>query len=373
MLGAYIHIPFCAFKCFYCDFYSCVNKTNVDEYIDAVIKEIMSEAELLSVRGLNTIYIGGGTPSVIDSKYIVKILDVLKLFASDDVEITIEVNPESVTEQKLQDYFNAGVNRISIGLQSVNDTTLKKIGRIATIKEFEKAYNNVVKAGFRNISCDVIIGLPDETLDMFEKTVDYVLGLEHITHISAYSLEVHENTKLDFLVNNNFVTLPDENIEREMKYMLDRKLEEAGFNRYEISNYAKPHFESKHNLKYWNQEQYLGFGAAASSFVNSIRYTNIQNIDNYIQNIANGTSNKQDIEEMDKLGLIKEYIILRLRLKEGINLTEFKAKFKQDIYELYKENIGKLINEGLLQKVEDNLVLTYKGEDLANIVWQEFI
>ena len=373
MLGAYIHIPFCASKCFYCDFYSCVNKTNVREYIDAVIKEIMSSAELLSVRGINTIYIGGGTPSVIDSKYIVKILDVLKLFTTEDAEITIEVNPESVTEQKLKDYFDAGVNRISIGLQSVNDTTLKKIGRIASLKDFEKAYNSVVKVGFKNISCDVMIGLPDETLDMFENTVDYVLGLEHITHISAYSLELHENTKLDFLVNNNFVVLPDENIEREMKYMLDRKLEESGFVRYEISNYAKPGYQSKHNLKYWNQDEYLGFGAAASSFINSIRYTNIQDIDKYIENIGNGASNKQDIEEMDKLAYIKEYIILRLRLKQGINLTEFRTKFKQDIYDLYKENIDKLIDEGLLQKVGDDLSLTYKGEDLANIVWQEFI
>lgn len=232
MLGAYIHIPFCASKCFYCDFYSCINKTNAEEYIETVIKEIMSEAELLSVRGLNTIYIGGGTPSVIDSKYIIKLLDVIRMFAVENAEITIEINPESVTEQKLQDYFNAGVNRISIGLQSANDETLKKIGRRATLKDFEKAYYAAVKVGFKNISCDVIIGLPDETLGMFEKTVDYVLGLKYITHISAYSLEVHENTKLDFLVSNNFVTLPDEHIERDMKYMLDSKLQEHRF--YEI-------------------------------------------------------------------------------------------------------------------------------------------
>ena len=158
-----------------------------------------------------------------------------------------------------------------------------------------------------------------------------------------------------------------------MKYMLDKKLQDAEFNRYEISNYSKTGYESKHNLKYWNQEEYLGFGAAASSFVNSIRYTNIQDIDKYIQNIQSGTSNKQDVEEMDKLGLIQEYIILRLRLKQGINLTEFKIKFKQDIYELYKENIYRLIKDDLLQKVGDNISLTYKGEDLANIVWQEFI
>lgn len=373
MLGVYIHIPFCASKCFYCDFYSESNKNNEEAYINALLEEILSETELLGSRLVDSIYIGGGTPSVIDEKYIIKLLDVLKLFCAENAEITIEVNPESVTKEKLQAYLDSGVTRVSLGLQSANDSTLKKIGRIASVSDFEKSYESAVEVGFKDISCDVIIGLPDETLDMFENTLNYILGLKHITHISAYSLEVHENTKLDFLVNNNFVTLPDEVLEREMKYMLDKKLEQAGFNRYEISNYAKPGFESRHNLKYWNQEEYLGFGAAASSFVNSSRYTNISNTDKYIKNIQSGVNNKEEIEEMDKLGLIKEYIILKLRLKEGINLNEFKTKFKQDIYELYKDKIELLINRGLLEKVGENIRLTYKGEDLANVVWQEFI
>ena len=373
MIGIYIHIPFCASKCFYCDFYSVTRKSNQEEYINAVIEEIISTTELMTERLVDSIYIGGGTPSAIDEKYIIKLLDLLKLFCTDNAEITIEVNPESVTYEKLKTYFDAGINRLSIGLQSANDDTLKKIGRIATRKDFEKAYNMAVSIGFKNISCDTIIGLPDETLDMFKNTVDYILSLKHITHISAYSLELHENTKLDFLVNNNFVTLPTEDTERQMKYLLDKSLEQAGFNRYEISNYAKPGFESKHNLKYWNQEEYLGFGAAASSFVNSIRYTNISNIDTYIHNIQTGVSNKCEVEEMDKLGLIKEYIILRLRLKQGINTLEFKTRFKQDIYKLYKDKIDMLIDKGLLKKLGDNICLTYKGEDLANIVWQEFI
>lgn len=373
MLGVYIHIPFCASKCFYCDFYSVANKSSQESYIDALIQEILSQTEMLGERGINTIYIGGGTPSLIDEKHIVRILDLLKLFCINDTEITIEVNPESVTKQKLQAYYDAGVNRLSIGLQSANDETLKKIGRRASLKDFENAYNLAVNTGFKNISCDTIIGLPDETIEMFENTINYILSLKHITHISAYSLEVHENTKLDFLLENNFVTLPDENTERQMKYLLDSKLEKAGFNRYEISNYAKQDYESRHNLKYWNQEEYLGFGAASASFVNSIRYTNVSNIDKYIANIQTGTSNKEDIEEMDKLGLIKEYIILRLRLKEGINLNEFKSKFKQDIYTLYKDKIDMLTHQGLLERKQDSICLTYKGEDLANIVWQEFI
>lgn len=372
-LGIYIHIPFCASKCFYCDFYSETNCNNHDEYINALIEELLSEAELVGERQVDSIYIGGGTPSLIDEKYIVKVLNVIKLFATDNAEITIEVNPESVTKEKLQAYFDAGVTRLSIGLQSANDVTLKKIGRLATINDFEKVYNWAVQVGFKNISCDVIIGLPDETIDMFANTVDYILALNNITHISAYSLEMHENTKLDFLVNNNFIELPSEEIEREMKYLLDKKLEKAGFNRYEISNYAKVGFESKHNLKYWNQEEYLGFGAAASSFVNSIRYTNVSNIDKYIENISLGISNKQEVEQMDKLDLIKEYVILRLRLKEGVNLNEFKAKFKQELTDLFGDKVKLLISQGLLEKVGDNIRLTYKGEDLANMVWQEFI
>lgn len=372
-LGIYIHIPFCASKCFYCDFYSVANKNLESLYINALIEDILSETELLGERLIDSIYIGGGTPSLIDENNIVKLLNILKIFCDENAEITIEVNPESVTREKLQAYFDAGINRLSIGLQSANDETLKKIGRLATVSDFENTYNMAVDIGFNNISCDVIIGLPDETIDMFEHTLNYILGLKHITHVSAYSLELHENTKLDFLVSNNFVTLPDENAEREMKYLLDKKLDKSGYTRYEISNYAKPGYESKHNLKYWNQEEYLGFGAAASSFVNSIRYTNISNIEKYINNISSGMSNKNEIEEMDKLGLIKEYIILKLRLKEGINLNIFKTKFKQDIYDLYKDKIDILISQGLLEKEGDNIRLTYKGEDLANLVWQEFI
>ena len=373
MLGVYIHIPFCESKCFYCDFYSVTTKELQDSYINAVTEEILSETELLGERGVNTIYIGGGTPSIIDEEHIIKLLDLIKMFSMSDAEITIEINPESITKEKLKAYFAAGVNRISIGLQSANNETLKKIGRRSTVEDFEKAYNMAVEVGFKNISCDVIIGLPDETKEMFERTVDYILNLNHITHISAYSLEIHENTKLDFLLENNFLTLPAEELEREMKYLLDKKLEVTGFNRYEISNYAKQGYESKHNLKYWNQEEYLGFGAAASSFINSVRYTNISNITKYIENISSGISNKDTIEEMDKLDLIKEYIILRLRLKEGINLNEFKMKFKRDLTDFYKDKIDVLIKQGLLEKSNDILRLTYKGEDLANLVWQEFI
>ena len=374
-LGIYIHIPFCKSKCFYCDFYSkpeCTNN-NIEEYVDTICIELLANSELLQERNITTVYFGGGTPSLIDEKYIAKILDIIRLFNNSIEEITIEANPESLNKEKLTAYLEAGVNRLSLGLQSANDSTLKKIGRIATKEMFEKAYMHAIETGFSNISTDVIIGLPDETLEDFKNTVEYILSLDKIKHISAYSLEVHEGTKLDFLLNSGFLTLPDENTEREMKYTLDKMLEEKGFNRYEISNYAKPKYESKHNTGYWNQQEYLGLGAAAASFINSTRYTNIPDMDKYIEYMKQGISVKQDVEEMDLLDTIKEYIILKLRLKDGLNFNEFKLKFKKDVLDMYKAQIDKLVEEGLLEKDDVGIRLTYKGEDLANIVWQEFI
>lgn len=374
-IGIYIHIPFCKSKCFYCDFYSKVECSNniIEEYVDTVIKELLENTELLSNRKIKTVYFGGGTPSLIDSKYITKILDVIHLFEPEIEEITIEANPESLSLEKLKDYYVAGINRLSLGLQSANNTTLKNIGRISTVEMFEQAYNDAVKAGFTNISSDLIIGLPNETLDDFRCSIDYLLSKEYIKHISAYSLEVHENTKLDFLLTNGFLKLPSETEEREMKYLLDKKLEEQKFVRYEISNYAKPGYESKHNTSYWNQIEYIGLGAAAASFVNSTRYTNISNIDKYIEYMKQGINIKEDVEEMDELDIMKEYIILRLRLKDGVVHKDFEERFKRNIYDIYKDEIYKLINNGLLKDNKTNIFLTYKGEDLANLVWQEFI
>lgn len=376
-IGIYIHIPFCKSKCFYCNFYSEEKKdsTVMENYIDAVCMEIMQNADLLSTRRITTIYIGGGTPSLLNPKQIKKILDVLKLFCYEPEEVTIEVNPESVTEEKLKEYHNMGINRLSIGIQSINEKTLKYIGRSYTSKENIKNVIEVAeKVGINNISADCIIGLPEETEETFKNTVEYILSLgKSVKHISAYSLEVHEGTKIDFLINGGFISLPSEETERNMKYALDKILEENGFERYEISNYAKKGYESKHNLKYWNKEEYLGLGSAASSYINSSRYTNIDNVEQYINSVQNGISTVIFKEDLDEIEDIKEYIILRLRLKEGLNIDTFKSKFGKDILSLYKEEITELINNGLLIIKDNNITLTYKGEDLANLVWEKFI
>lgn len=378
-LGIYIHIPFCKSKCFYCDFCSeKLNNNNEDEqfvskYIDAVCKEILLNSELLSEYNISSIYIGGGTPSLIDSKYIQKILDILNLFSNSSIETTIEINPGTCDVSKLEHYAKMGINRLSIGLQTINNNTLAKIGRNTSVEEFKRLYDDAVKLNFKDISVDLIIGLPDEDLNTFSKTLSYLVDLKNITHISAYSLEVHESTKLDFLIKNKFLTLPSDEIEREMKHLLDSTLEKEGYIRYEISNWAKEGFESKHNLKYWTLKNYLGFGASSASYIGSTRYTNTSSINEYVECINNETSCRSETEDLDKLDHIKEYIILHLRLKDGFNIDDFYNKFKTDIDGLYRLDIERLINQGLLVKEGKNIFLSEKGNDLANIVWEAFI
>lgn len=375
-IGIYIHIPFCMSKCYYCDFCSLKVEPNcdiVEEYIDSVCAEIMANIDLMLEYKITTIYFGGGTPSHIDAKYIEKILGVLKLLNQDIEEITIEINPGSCDMDKLRVYKSIGINRLSIGLQSINDNTLEKIGRMTKFADFNRLYKEAVSIGFDNISVDLIIGLPEQTKQEIEETVNYLSGLEAIKHISAYSLEVHENTKLDFLVTNKFIELPTEDEERDIKHLLDERLTKYGFKRYEISNYAKQGFRSNHNLKYWNQECYLGFGASAASYIDSARYTNTSNVNKYIKCMQEKLPCKEEIEELDKLAQIKEYIILRLRLREGIVKKQFKDIFKVNIYELYKTDIDYLIENDLLIDTGENIMLTEKGNDLANIVWQKFI
>lgn len=376
-LGIYIHIPFCKSRCFYCDFCSMENSDEDihSKYFEVLAKEVLQNAELLSENEVDSIYIGGGTPSVVDACHIQNILNLIyaTTHIQDNCEITIELNPESVTKEKLDIYKASGINRISMGLQSASENVLKSIGRIATKEMFHAAYNKVIEAGFTNISTDIICGLPTDTLDSFKDTVNYVLGLKHIKHISTYSLELHEKSKLSFLVENGFLTLPDEECEREMFYTLKDMLSEAGFHMYEISNFAKTGYESYHNLKYWSGVPYLGLGASAASYINSTRYANTSSITKYIEDGTKGTFEKCDIEELDLLDLQKEFVILGLRKTEGISIKEFKNKFKIDICGVFGEEINKNVAKGLLEACGDFLKLTPKGQDLANTVWQDFI
>lgn len=379
-IGIYIHIPFCKKKCFYCDFVSYENKENlIQEYIDAVCLEILQNAEILSEYNISTIYFGGGTPSLIKVEYIEKILNTLKLFVTDEKEIkeiTIEINPNSASLDKLGKYYNLGINRLSIGLQSTHDKILRNIGRLHTFNDFKEVLKNANAVGFKNISVDLIYPLPGLNLSGFKETLNSMIKLKdefNIKHISVYNLEVHENTRLDFLLKEGFVSLCNEDEEYKMREELNKRLQDNGFVKYEISNYAYPGFESKHNLCYWNQEKYIGFGVNASSFFNLKRYRNTSNIDKYIDGIKNNKNIVVETEELDKLSLMKEYIILKLRLSKGIEISEFKQKFGTDIFDIFNTEFNSLKKDNLVNITSKNISLTNRGEEVANIVWEMFV
>ena len=380
-IGIYIHIPFCNRKCYYCNFTSFENKEDViGKYIDALCVEILKNAEILSQYNIKTVYIGGGTPSYIDSLYIKKILDTIKLFSKQNdnefIEVTIEVNPNSITLEKLKMYKECGINRISVGVQSTHDNVLKNIGRLHNFSEVVTTLENINKAGIDNISVDVIYPLPGLTLSMFEETLDTINLFKekyNVKHVSIYNLEVHEDTKLDFLLKEKFLTLPDEDEEYLMKEMLNNKLNDFGFNKYEISNYSLPGYESKHNLMYWNQEKYLGFGVGASSFFYGSRYKNVECIDKYINGIYNDQNILLEKDELDKLDLMKEYIILNLRLIKGVNTKEFYKRFGKDVFDLFRSEFDYLMANNLIIKNDENLHLSKRGEEVANLVWEKFI
>lgn len=378
-ISIYIHIPFCKKKCFYCDFVSFDNKEElIQKYIDALCEEILQNAEILSEYNIKTIYFGGGTPSMIDSKYIVQIMNILKLFTINNnlEEVTIEVNPNSATSAKLQDYYNCGINRLSIGLQSTHDKILRNIGRSHTFKDFKDTIKNAKNAGFTNISLDLIYPLPGLNLTSFKDSLNSIMKLKdefNIKHISVYNLEVHENTRLAFLLKEGFLSLCGEDEEYKMREALNQIVKMHGYNKYEISNYSQPSFESKHNLCYWNQDKYLGFGVNASSFFNLKRYKNTSSIEKYINGINNNENIIEESEELDKLGLMKEYAILKLRLKKGINILEFKEKFDTDIFDIFNTELASLKKDNLIFINDDNIYLTNRGEEVANIVWERFI
>lgn len=378
-LGIYVHIPFCKRKCNYCDFISFQNKNEIIlKYIECLKKEIRQSMKLTSSKDyiVKTIYIGGGTPSFIESKYIIEILKGIreKYIIDENVEITIEVNPGTVTEQKLSDYYNSGINRLSIGLQSDNDEILKTIGRIHTYSEFLDTYKLARKVGFKNINVDLMLGLPNQTIEILENTVNNVIKLEP-EHISVYSLILEEGTKLEEQIINGELNLPDENTERIMYHLVKEILKQNRFSQYEISNYSKIGFESKHNIDCWKQKEYIGFGVAAHSYINMERFSNTTDIEEYIKNIENEHIEDNYIinEKQDKIIQMKEYMMLGLRKIKGISITEFEQKFNQNPIYLYRMELNKLVNEELLEIDGDNIKLTLKGLDFANLVWEEFV
>lgn len=372
-LGIYIHIPFCKRKCYYCDFVSYSNKCEqISKYIDAVIREI--DTYKLEKYNVTTIYIGGGTPSYIDSKYIVKILNRIKEKLKnnqtkfENVEITIEANPGTINDEKLKDYKKSGINRISMGLQSTNNKLLKELGRIHTYEEFLGAYKMVSEYGFNNVNVDLMIGLPNQKILDIKDSLAKIVELNP-NHVSVYSLILEESTVLYKNVEKGLTKLPDEDVERQMYWYVKNTLELNGYSHYEISNFAKKGKESKHNLNCWEQKEYIGIGVAAHSYLNGERYSNTENLDSYINNFS-----KRTIQEVQsKEDMKKEYMLLGLRKIDGISISKFKEKFIENPIYLYRKELEKLVKEELIVIDADNIRLTNKGLDLANLVWEEFV
>lgn len=322
---------------------------------------------------IDTIYIGGGTPSYINERYIYEILNMkeLKTKLKEDSEITIEINPGTISEEKLICYREAGINRISIGLQSTDETLLKKIGRIHNYEEFLNGYKMVRRIGFNNVNVDLMLALPEHNLEVLRDSINKVIDLNP-EHISIYSLILEEGTKLFDIVNSGQANLPSEEQEREMYWETKRILEANNYKHYEISNFAKEGYESKHNVNCWEQKEYFGFGVAAHSYYDNMRYSNTNDIEEYIKNVGNSkivTINEiQNIEDKKK-----EYMMLGLRKIEGVDLNAFKEKFYENAEQTFKEEIESLEKQKLIILENGNLKLSEKGIDFANQVWEKFV
>ncbi len=372
-LGIYIHIPFCKSKCYYCDFTSYTDK---EEQIESYIQEVMQEIAQydFSQYNITTIYIGGGTPSYMDEKYIEQLLLELqkRLLENqtkwEEIEITIEVNPGTVTRQKLEVYQRVGINRISIGLQSTNDKLLKQIGRIHNYEQFLEAYYLIQDMGFSNINIDLMIGLPNQTIQDIKQSLEEI-GKLNPNHVSVYSLIVEEDTKMEKLIEEGKLQLPEEETERQMYWYVKNQLELKGYKHYEISNFAKPGKESKHNVNCWEQKQYIGLGATAHSYLDGVRYSN-----SAFPEGGNWSFKDKKIEEQQNLeDKKKEYMLIGLRKIEGVSIQKFKEKYRDNPIFLFRKEIESLVKEDLLEVDGDWIRLTRKGIDFANLVWEEFI
>ncbi|MCR5684598.1 MAG: radical SAM family heme chaperone HemW [Lachnospiraceae bacterium] len=375
----YVHIPFCARKCRYCDFLSFPAGEELKErYIDALCSELNS---LYGLHDVSTCFIGGGTPSIVPARLMEKLLHTISRIGVKG-EYTVECNPGTVDAEKLKLYREYGINRISFGLESADDEELEKLGRIHVFDDFLRSYELAGKCGFDNINIDLMSGLPGQTLKSLEKTLKTAAGLGP-KHISVYSLIIEEGTPFYDLYGKNDELLPDEDTEREMYHMTGELFSEYGFRRYEISNYALKGYECVHNLGYWTGEEYTGTGIGAASYLKNgengfARYKNPDDISRYISICADKKEHaaeelRTQVETLAEKDLVSEYIILHLRLTEGFDRREFRTAFGFDIYERFGKILDKYLNMGLLETDGTRIRLSLKGLDVANTVMADFL
>lgn len=370
-LGVYIHIPFCVQKCVYCDFLSApATKENQQRYLAALKREIEEEAKNYSGFVVNTVFFGGGTPSILEACDIAECLALLrkKYHMSKDAEITIEMNPGTANEEKLLELRRAGVNRLSIGLQSARNKELKLLGRIHTWEDFLHTYEMARSAGFTNINVDLMSALPGQSCKTWEDTLEKVLTLKP-EHISAYSLILEEGTVL-FDRLDQYPPLPSEDEDRFMYQRTKQILREHGYERYEISNYARKGFESRHNTIYWTRKAYVGFGLGASSMVADRRWSNTIDMDCYL---AMDSEKKEDMQLLSVQECMEEYMFLGLRMMKGVSIQGFYHAYQKSMWEVYGTVIDKWIKEGYLRQEGDYIRFTDKGIDVSNRILADFL
>ena len=381
-LSLYVHIPFCRAKCYYCDFLSGPKyMEQKEEYVEALCKEIGNRAQKLSreEKIVDTIFFGGGTPSVLEDKEIKKITDTIKkgFHVLSEAEISLEMNPDSVTKEKLKAYKEAGINRLSIGLQSANNEELKLLGRIHTWEGFLKSWNLVRKEGFSNVNIDLMSGLPGQTMESYEETLHKILKIGP-EHISSYSLIVEEGTKFEQWYGEEGEKrehLPEEETDRRMYELTKKMLKEKGYERYEISNYSLAGYECKHNEGYWTGKSYLGFGLGASSYFRGQRFQNENDMEKYLTLMKKGEDPVLEHHTLSKKEQMEEFMFLGLRRMKGVREKNFYDRFQISLKEVYGEKLQSLEEKALLKynEKEGSWALTEFGIDVSNQVFVEFL
>ncbi len=392
-LSLYVHIPFCAVKCKYCDFLSFDGESygTMLRYVDCLCQEIKLYAPIADEYIVRSVFIGGGTPSLLDESLIINIMAFIKktFTLEKNVEVTIEANPGTLRHQKLNGYKQAGVNRISIGLQSADDSMLRRLGRLHNYDQFVASFKAARRAGFNNINIDVMSGLPGQTIHSYVDTLSKVIEYSP-EHISSYSLSIEEGTPF---ANDPSVleSLPPEMIERRMYEITKKLLSVNGYERYEISNYAKPGYECKHNMVYWTGGEYVGFGLGASSYFQGKRFNNMRDIFGYIELMENVSDKFVETDNLETLyndttrvlrenvtpiyidSRMEEFMFLGLRMMCGVSREDFAERFKKDIYEVYAPVLNKYIDEGYMATEGDRIYLTDMGIDVSNVILADFL
>lgn len=375
-LGIYLHIPFCQQKCLYCDFPSYANLESLYEsYTEALCREIAAQGLLFSQnRFVSTIFIGGGTPTLLPDAHLLRIIREVKsnFSLNANVEFTIEANPGTITGERLLLLREAGINRISFGIQAFNDIILTSLGRIHTSKQAIEAVDFAATAGFSNISIDLMFDLPGQSIADWRHCLETAVQLP-ITHISAYGLKIEEGTAFATQAALGKLGLPDEDSQDEMYNLVTTFLPQQGYARYEISNYARPGFECRHNRKYWRNQRYLGLGAAAHSFLDGKRFANTANVRKYINSVLSENSALEYCEQLSTKDAMAEFCFLALRMTEGICFADFSATFRVPFAQVYGQQCDSLVDKGLLAKENERIYLTEKGMKYGNQVFCHFL